>query len=126
MKLATSLFTFAYLARPEFETRVRFFFTFVCYIKNKTQWRKINFQLETLTIVATMILKKWLAEGRWRRNVLGVLYNSMMLGPSLKLSSRCTGLSLKLGSRCTGPSLKLGSDTYNFQMYWVCLFYFLL
>jgi hypothetical protein len=38
-KLVISLLGFAQIARPEFETRVRdfFFFTFVCYIKNKTQ-----------------------------------------------------------------------------------------
>jgi hypothetical protein len=44
-----------------------------------------------------------------------VLYNSRMLGSSLKLGSRCTRPSLKLSFKYTGPSLKLGSDTCNFQ-----------
>jgi hypothetical protein len=49
---------------------------------------KIHFQLETLVTVTMKILKKWLAEGRWRRNVLDVLYISRKLGSSLKLGLR--------------------------------------
>jgi hypothetical protein len=47
--------------------------------------RKINFQLEAFVTVTMTILNKWLAEGRWRRYVLGLLYNSRKLRLSLKL-----------------------------------------